>query len=253
MSNPAGPRQSTSLQQALRDGLAPAASLATQVRSGVSVAVFDLAQWRGQLREAADVIDAPESARAAKQRRAADRETRVLAYALHRLLLAEVLGCAPADVPLHRDAKGCPRLRDDALFTSLSHAGERVAIAVSALGPVGIDVESSEQAAGMAELAAQVAHPGEWHVLQQLDPARLGRELLALWVRKEALLKAAGIGLERGMDTFAAPWEVPLPLPEGPFHGRRVVLHALHDAGWMGAVAAPPCARLAFAQSPDPG
>jgi hypothetical protein len=31
------------------------------------------------------------------------------------------------------------------------------------------------------------------------------------------------------------------------------VLHALHDAGWIGAVAAPPGARLAFAQSPGPG
>ena len=253
MSKPAGQRQSASMQQALRDGLVPAALLAGQVRSDVSVAMFDLAQWRDHLREASDVVDAAEAARAAKQRRATDRQTRVLAYALHRLLLAEVLDRAPAEVPLHRDARGCPRLRDDALFTSLSHAGERVAIAVSALGPVGIDVESLEQAAGMPELAAQVAHPDEWHVLQRLDPARRGHELLALWVRKEALLKAAGIGLERGMDTFAAPWEVPLPLPEGPFHGRRVVLHALHDAGWIGAVAAPPGARLAFAQSPGPG
>lgn len=253
MSTPADPRSDASMQQALRDGLSPAATLAAHSRSGVLVAMFDLAQWRAHAQEAAAVIDAAEAARAARQRRVPDRETRVLAYALHRLLLAEVLGCTPAAVPLHRDARGCPRLRDDALFTSLGHAGERIAVAVSALGPVGIDVEPIEHAAGMSELAAQIAHPDELRALRRLDPASLGRELLALWVRKEALLKAAGIGLEREMDTFAAPWALPLPLPEGPFHGRCVVLLALHDAGWMGAVAAPPGAPLAFAQSPGRG
>ena len=46
------------------------------------------------------------------------------------------------------------------------------------------------------------------------DDAR-GRALLDLWVRKEALLKAAGIGLECEMETFPAPTGVPLPL-NGP-------------------------------------
>jgi len=214
--------------------------LAAQAEAGVLVAMFDLADWQPWLAEAAGLIDAQEAARVARQRLQANREVLVLAYALHRLLLSRVLGCASGDVPLRRDAKGCPRLRDDRLFTSLSHAGQRVAIAISGLGPVGIDVEPAERAPEMPELAARVAHPDELRGLAGLEAGALGEALLATWVRKEALLKAAGIGLEREMDEFIAPCGVPLPLPGDTFPGRSVELHALHAPGWACAVAVPP-------------
>src|SRR5690606_24842401 len=173
--------------------------------------------WQPHLARAAELIDVHEAARAARQRLPRNRDMLVLAYALHRLLLSQVLGCAIGDVPLGRDAKGCPRLHGDRLFTSLSHAGQRVAIAVAGAGPVGIDIEPVSRAADMPELAERVAHPDELCELAPLGAHALGEALLAMWVHKEALLKAAGIGLEREMDSFVAPWRVALPLPGDTF------------------------------------
>lgn len=248
MQRSSDPRQCSAMEQAFLHGLRDdGAVLAKRARDGVLVAIFDLEQWRHSLTAAAALIDAEESARVARQRLQPNREVLVLAYALHRLLLSQVLGCATGEVPLGRDAKGCPRLRDDLLFTSLSHAGQRVAIAVAAAGPVGIDIEPAGRAPEMPELADRVAHPDEWRALAQLAPDALGEALLAMWVRKEALLKAAGIGLELEMDRFVAPPGVALPLPGDTFPGRSVELRALHQPGWACAVAVPPGAAIAMA------
>jgi len=235
------PRQHLPLEQAFAHCLDDdGAALAAQAGTGVLVAMFDPGDWLPFLSQAAALIDAHEAARAARQRLQANREVLVLAYALHRLLLSRVLGCASGDVALGRDAKGCPRLHDDRLFTSLSHAGQRVAIAITGAGPVGIDVESADRAPDMPELAGRVAHPDELRALSKLTPGALGEALLAMWVRKEALLKAAGIGLECEMDEFIAPSGVALPLPGDTFPGRSVELHALDEPGWACAVAVPP-------------
>jgi 4'-phosphopantetheinyl transferase len=94
---------------------------------------------------------------------------------------------------------------DAAVHTSLSHADGLVAIAVSMAGPVGVDIEPVHRAAVMPEVSARVAHPREYAELSMLPPRDRNDALLALWVRKEALLKAAGIGLAQEMNAFEAP------------------------------------------------
>jgi len=190
----------------------PPVEAARAARDGVFVLLVAASEWRGWASPAYALLDTGERARVARKRRPQDHETHALAYAMHRLLLARVLGCAPADVALGRDALGCPRLRGDALRTSLSHGDDWLAFAVSEAAPVGIDIESAHRGAGLRDIAANVCHPRELDALRGLDRDAAADELLATWVRKEALLKAAGIGLQRDMHTFEAPPGQPLPL-----------------------------------------
>jgi 4'-phosphopantetheinyl transferase len=70
---------------------------------------------------------------------------------------------------------------------SLSHAHDRVAVAVSECGPTGVDVEPAG-AARAGELAGVA--------LTLAEAARLdGQDATVSWVRKEAVLKATGHGL----------------------------------------------------------
>src|SRR5690606_17107098 len=124
------------------------------------------------------------------RRRPVDRDLATLAYAFHRLLLSAVLECAPADVPLGRDGRGGPVVAGVPVLTSLSHAEGLVAIAASRTGPVGIDIEPASRTADMVEIAGRVCHPRELAALEALPRPERERELLSLWVRKEALLKA---------------------------------------------------------------
>ena len=71
-------------------------------------------------------------------------------------------------------------------WVSLSRAGELVVVAVTDAGPVGVDLEVVP-AAPLAGFASYALHPDE--------QAASAREQVTTWVRKEALLKAVGLGL----------------------------------------------------------
>ena len=201
---------------------------------------FDLAAWRPWLHEALSLLDEAEQARVRRKHRPNDRDELALAYALHRLVLGSVLGQDPTAVALDRDGSGRPYLPGDALHTSLSHADGFAAVAVSRLGAVGIDLELATRAAEMPAIADHVWHPDEAKALAALPEAEQAIALLQLWVRKEALLKAAGIGLSREMHSFVAPAEqaLPLPLADGGDGPVRAIVRML-DVGpaWLAALA----------------
>lgn len=235
------------LRAAFEDAL-PGPKWAAHASTRVLVALIEPKDWQPWLVAARDLLDASERDRVDRRRLAAHREQLTLCYALHRLLLGKVLGCDPCDVPIRRDARGCPRLFDVPLFTSLSHADDCIALAVTATGAVGVDVESVARAPVMPEIAQRVCHPVDAAELAGLIGPAWCAGLLSLWVRKEALLKAAGVGLAREMNTFSLPAGGVLPL--SPPAGELIQLQMV-DAGaqWTAAVAAPPdvaieCARL---------
>jgi len=213
-----------------------------------AAAVVDLRQWNPWRHEAWSLLDAPERQRAGQRRFADDREALALTYALHRLFVASSLGIEPDAVEIARDAEGAPHLPGIALHgrkvhTSLSHADGVSAFALCALGPVGIDVEAAFRAAELPGIASSVCHPSELESLATFaEPAR-SRALLALWVRKEALLKAEGIGLAREMCSFhaAAGAEFLLAGSTRETPAACSVRLAMLDVGerWTAAVAAP--------------
>lgn len=205
------------------------------------VAFAELEAWQSWLDEAWTLLDPAERTRVLHRRLPADREALTMAYALHRMVLAGVLGISAADVPLSRDERGCPCLPGMALHTSLSHAEGVAAFAVCAMGPVGIDIEPSLRASELPQVSTSVCHASEARQLAGLRESLYGRELLALWVRKEALLKAEGIGLEREMTSFVAADGAVLPLTASSADNAGPVRLSMLEIGarWTAAVAAP--------------
>src|SRR5690606_37840893 len=237
------------LQAAFEHAL-PSPGWALAARRG-TLAVFVAADaWAGREDEALALLDDRERGRVERKRLAGDRALTALAYACHRLLLSRVLGGEPSAWPLDRAARGRPGRAGGGLLTSLSHADGLVATAVSAAGPVGIDIEPASRARDMDELAARVCHPRELAALSALPGPGRGRALLSLWVRKEALLKAAGIGMEVEMDRFQAPPDRVLALPGSARDGSAAI--RMFDGGerFLAAAAAPPGAIASAWLSP---
>ncbi len=188
------------------------ARCAPPASGGVVAAVCRVDQWMPWLPDASELLDEAERARAQRMKRAHDADTRALAYALHRLFLGELQGVPPGEVALWRDPNGRPMVGDGTWCTSLSHADGVVALAASRGGEVGIDVEPADRAAGMAAIAEEVWHPAEFAGMERATRAERGRALLETWVRKEAYLKASGVGLLAPMAQFALPESMVLPL-----------------------------------------
>jgi 4'-phosphopantetheinyl transferase len=128
----------------------------------------------------------------------------VIAYGArpaHDLLRAEAAqfhGVSPAQVVLVHECPRCgsdthgrPRLLPTAAVrhpahVSLARARDLSVVAITDAGPVGVDVEV-DGAADFAGFADVALHPAE-HTTDSAETTRV-------WVRKEALLKAYGLGL----------------------------------------------------------
>jgi phosphopantetheinyl transferase len=92
--------------------------------------------------------------------------------------------CKYVDAPVFtRDANGKPQLVGGAVHFNASRSGELAVVAVSDV-PVGVDVEQHRAIADPAAFARRF-------YFDTTDQ----RELMRLWCRKEAWLKARGIGL----------------------------------------------------------
>ncbi len=209
------------------------------------VLVVDVRQWLPYLAEATRLLDARELERVQRMRRDDDARVLTMSYALHRLLLGHSLQVSPPLVRVSRDHLGCPRLAGESHGTSLSHSSPWIALAVRENGVVGVDIEPRDRSVGMDELAASICHPDELALLSLDAAAERAKSLLRLWVRKEALLKALGVGLsEGGMSSFSAP------AGKDPFvdrSGECLELTMLEGSpAWLGSVA---CAPAVMVQS----
>lgn len=159
-------------------------------RSGHQIEIYWRApsMWSGSM---PDGLAPAERARRDRLRRAADRHRFAAAWWLTRQVLGQRTGRDPATLTFTRRCRRCgdpdhgkPRLVGDGPEFNLSHSGDRVLLAVSDHAEVGVDVE--QRARALTDLRGYILHPDER--VEDLD-------LLRVWTRKEALLKASGDGL----------------------------------------------------------
>jgi 4'-phosphopantetheinyl transferase len=155
-----------------------------------------------------------ERARVERMRNPAARDRMVVAWALARALLGEILGEAPAAVAVERHCARCgagdhgkPQMADSAtgLHFSLTHSGDHAGVALTRAGAVGVDVECPKPGRDYRSLYRRSLTAGETAALQAAGDQAL--DFLRVWVRKEAVTKAVGTGVATRFDSFevAAP------------------------------------------------
>jgi len=148
-----------------------------------------VASWRAML-------PAEEQARAARFRQPDDAARLVLGRTALRRILGARLRCAPDAVPLVPGPNGKPVLppQSPPWQFNLSHSGDWLLIALAWQRRVGIDVEVWRDLE-YAALAEQAFAPEERAALATAPVAQRAVTFFAVWTRKEALLKARGLGL----------------------------------------------------------
>ena len=166
-------------------------------------------------------------------------------HALRRALSA-VTRALPQDIRIDADAVGkpcCPGF--DGVQFNLSHSGHRGLIGVStSSSAIGVDVEVVRSLPEVQALALTHFSPAERQLWSTIPEQRRNAVFFDLWVRKEACLKALGVGLAAepssiNVSEISRTAKVHVPLGE-----RRceVSVYALNLAG--GATAALALAEL---------
>ncbi|WP_133911804.1 4'-phosphopantetheinyl transferase family protein [Streptomyces sp. NBC_00582] len=161
----------------------------------------------------------------------ASRDRFLVGCALSRRILGELLGVPPEDVPLRRVCPTCggphgkPRLAVRAGYDfSVTHSGDVVGVAVCRGAQVGLDVEEADTALDVDAAARTALSARETAAFYALPPAERKPAFLRIWTRKEAVLKALGVGLRAplrelevsGADAPAAVLTWPDRLADGP-------------------------------------
>jgi 4'-phosphopantetheinyl transferase len=142
--------------------------------------------------EHAELLSAAELTRAHSYRREDDRRRFLLGAALLRLLVGELTGSPPAAVSIDRScgrcglAHGRPRVVDSTLHVSVSHSADVVVVAAAQRGRIGIDVERVEPVLA-GRIPPLLLAPGE--------TVSSAADIVQLWTRKEAVVKATGDGM----------------------------------------------------------
>ncbi len=185
-----------------------------------------------------DLLDEVERDRRERYLRQLDRDRFTLGVAMTRTALGTLLGRPAAEVRLDRSCDDCgaphgsPRPVGSSARVSVSHSGTRVAVAVTEIGDVGVDVEALEPGPDVDGLRDGVLAAAESTCLDRLPADARPGGFLAYWTRKEAALKATGDGLRVSPDLLvvSAPDDAPALLswagrPDLP---ARLRLHALH-------------------------
>jgi len=143
-----------------------------------------------------------EQARAARMRLDADRRSFVASHLWLRRLLADRLGVAPARIEYATSGTGKPELASPSLprlCFSMSRSGG-LALYAFALGrEIGIDVEECRAGSDLAGMERRFLAPAEQAVLSGMVGPERREAFYRTWTRKEAFLKAIGVGL-------SVPW-----------------------------------------------
>jgi 4'-phosphopantetheinyl transferase len=158
-----------------------------------------------------ELLDAAERARAVRFATPQLQRRFIAAHSGLRQVLAQASGRRASELVIAQDALGKPFLpADSQLHFSLSHCGGQALVAL-ADAPLGVDIEALIQR-DTGVLAFQILTPGELSRWQCLPQNEQIESLTEAWTRKEAVLKACGLGLRMDPSTLdGSPGEVAVP------------------------------------------
>ena len=161
------------------------------------------------LPQAWSLLSADETARARRFHFERDRTRYARGRGFLRTVLGQVCGQDPARLLFGLGAQGKPFLQDGTVDFNLSHSRDLAVLAISQMGPLGIDVEFIDRQADIAGLAQSCMTAAEAGVLAALpEPERQAR-FFAYWTAKEARMKMTGEGMS------LPPRQITLDLRDG--------------------------------------
>jgi 4'-phosphopantetheinyl transferase len=148
------------------------------------------------------LLDDSETARAACFRFARDRDRYIACHGILRTLLAHSVGRPARALRFDVGSRGKPALSDRAAHFNISHSHHLALIAISRNVTVGCDIELHDDRFLNENIPAHFFSPAEIAELNALpQPERLAA-FFAGWTRKEAYIKARGLGLSLPLDSF---------------------------------------------------
>lgn len=190
------------------------------------------------------ILSAEERRRADSFRTEALRQDYIAAHAALRYVLGMYLKVWPAVIRIHAAERTKPSLANvliglesdqdreqlDLRF-NLSHTRGAVLIGIAAGRELGVDIECQRPIEDMEAMAGSVMSDEELRLWKALEREMRTRAFYQVWTRKEAYLKAIGLGLYRSLQGVTVP--VSASGLEDRMLQPRLVVDRSGEADWM--------------------
>jgi 4'-phosphopantetheinyl transferase len=155
------------------------------------------------------LLNEDERARARRFVRPRDRRRFLACRGALRTILGQLVGEPPVHLHFQAGPGGKPELRADyrgaetrPLQFNVTHSGDLALIAVALDVELGVDVEHLRPIKEAERIVASYFTIGEQAQFFDLDPTDREQAFLRGWTRKEAILKARGVGLAGLASSF---------------------------------------------------
>lgn len=171
-----------------------------------------------------------------------------------RTILAGYLGMAPDTISFSYGEFGKPYLKrfedglaasTGSLFFNVTHSQDLALVCLCRSGEVGVDVERLRSIAEAQAIARRYFTANEHEALARLQGDELVAAFFRCWTRKEALLKALGVGIGFSLNEVEVNVEANNPPRLRTLNPARTgdlsdwrLYHLEPEAGYVGAVAA---------------
>ncbi len=141
-----------------------------------------------------------------------DRRRYIIAHFFLRSLLGAYTNNLPEQLVFSAGPYGKPYLLQHAdnhtrenfkLFFNLSHSHDMIILALTLEGEIGADIEYMRPIGDIDSIAQQFFSPEEYTNLVSLPEEQKIAAFYTCWSRKEAVIKASGLGLAMPLDSFS--------------------------------------------------
>lgn len=149
-----------------------------------------------------EVLSPQEREQAGRYRFAEHRREYIVCRGTLREVLSDYLETKPGRIEFVYNRHGKPRLRGSDVHFNVSHSGGWALQAVTRGGEVGIDIERAEPRFAQEQIPEHFFSPGEVTQLRSLPAHQQTAAFFRCWTRKEAYIKARGMGLALALDSF---------------------------------------------------
>lgn len=159
-----------------------------------------------------------------------DRRQFVIARGLLRMFLESYSGVSyKRQTVFQKGQHGKPYAANSEVMFNVAHTGNYVLIGFSRGVDLGVDIEMMEPQRDFLAIAERYFSTAEQSALRELEDSDVATGFYNAWTRKEAFLKAVGVGLSDHLHGF----DVSL----SPYEEARIVSIRPIDPAWKGETA----------------
>ncbi|MCH5586174.1 4'-phosphopantetheinyl transferase superfamily protein [Shimazuella sp. AN120528] len=194
-------------------------------------------------KEFLSILSAEEQEKANKFHFPSLQKKYVISHGMMRQLIASYIACNPRDIRYHFNAFGKPELVIPScpLHFNLSHSEQFAALAIAS-HPVGADIEQIKPLEDYVSLTRHFLSIKERKSFCQLAADDQQLAFYRAWTRKEAYIKAIGMGLSYPVEQVTISFDEQPQLLEdraNPMNVEKLSIVSFEHKDYLGAVAIP--------------